>query len=38
VQGRGRRLFAEGYEVERLRLVDVTSFDSGVTLLQYAAR
>ena len=38
VQGRGRRLFPEGYEIERLRLVETTSFDCGVTLLQYAAR
>jgi dihydrofolate reductase len=38
VQGRGRRLFPEGYELERLRLVEATSFDSGVTLLCYAAR
>ena len=38
VQGRGRRLFPEGYEIERLRLVETSSFDSGVTLLQYAAR
>jgi dihydrofolate reductase len=38
VQGRGRRLFPEGYEIEQLRLVDATSFDSGVTLLHYALR
>jgi hypothetical protein len=38
VQGRGRRLFPEGYEIERLRLVETTSFDSGVMLVQYAAR
>ena len=38
VQGRGRRLFPEGYELERLRAVDVTSFGSGVALLRYAAR
>ncbi len=38
VQGRGRRLFPEGYEVDRLRVVDATSFTSGVTLLHYATR
>ncbi len=38
VQGRGRRLFPEGYELARLRLVEATSFDSGVTLTSYAAR
>src|ERR687894_2810489 len=38
VQGRGRRLFPEGYELDRLRLVEATPFDSGVTLMCYAAR
>ena len=38
VQGRGRRLFPEGYELDRLRLVEATPFDSGVTLLCYAVR
>jgi dihydrofolate reductase len=38
VQGRGRRLFPEGYELERLRLAEATPFDSGVTLLRYAVR
>jgi dihydrofolate reductase len=38
VQGRGRRLFPEGSEADRLRVVDVAGFDSGVTLLHYAAR
>jgi dihydrofolate reductase len=38
VQGRGRRLFPEGFEADRLRVVDVAGFDSGVTLLHYAAR
>jgi dihydrofolate reductase len=38
VQGRGRRLFPEGFEADRLRVVDVAGFDSGVTLLHYATR
>ena len=38
VQGRGRKLFPEGYEISTLRVVDRTAFDSGVTLLRYAAR
>jgi dihydrofolate reductase len=38
VQGRGRRLFPEGFEADRLRVVQVAGFDSGVTLLHYAAR
>ena len=38
VQGRGRRLFPEGSEIDRLRVVQVAGFDSGVTLLHYAAR
>jgi dihydrofolate reductase len=35
VQGRGRRLFPDGYEVPRLRLVDSKSFRSGIVLLRY---
>jgi dihydrofolate reductase len=35
VQGRGRRLFPDGYEIPRLRLVDARSFASGITLLVY---
>jgi dihydrofolate reductase len=38
VQGRGRRLFPDGYEIPRLDLVESTSFRSGVSLLHYAAR
>ncbi len=38
VQGRGRRLFPEVFEADRLRVVDVAGFDSGVTLLHYATR
>jgi len=35
VQGRGRRLFPDSYEIPRLRLMDTRSFASGVTLLIY---
>ena len=38
VQGRGRRLFPEGYELSTLRLVEVKAFRSGVTFSRYAAR
>lgn len=34
-QGRGRRLFPDGHEVPRLRLVDAKSFESGIVLLRY---
>jgi dihydrofolate reductase len=37
VQGRGRRLFPEGYEVARLRLLEATTFRNGVVLTRYAA-
>jgi len=36
VQGRGRRLFPEGYEVPRLRLLQSTAFRSGITLQRYS--
>jgi dihydrofolate reductase len=36
VQGRGRRLFPDGYEVPRLMLLDTRSFRSGVALLVHA--
>jgi dihydrofolate reductase len=36
VQGRGRRLFPDGYEVPRLRLLASKTFRSGITLQQYA--
>jgi len=36
VQGRGRRLFPEGYEVPRLQLAEARGFRSGVSLLRYA--
>lgn len=35
VQGRGRRLFPDGFEIPRLRLAQAKSFRSGVTLLCY---
>jgi dihydrofolate reductase len=35
VQGRGRRLFPDGYQVPRLELVDAKSFRSGIALLCY---
>ncbi|MGC4961241.1 dihydrofolate reductase family protein [Gordonia sp. DT218] len=37
VQGRGRRLFPDGYEVPTLALVDAKSFGNGVAMLRYAA-
>ncbi len=37
VQGRGRRLFPDGYEVPRLRLLESTAFRSGITYSRYAA-
>jgi dihydrofolate reductase len=36
VQGRGRRLFPDGFELPRLRLLDAKSFRSGITHLRYA--
>lgn len=35
VQGRGRRLFPDGYVVPRLELLETTSFRSGVVLTTY---
>jgi dihydrofolate reductase len=37
VQGRGRRLFPDGYEAPRLRLLDTKAFRSGITYTAYAA-
>jgi dihydrofolate reductase len=37
VQGRGRRLFPDGYEMPRLRLLDSRAFRSGITYAGYAA-
>jgi len=36
VQGRGRRLFPDGHEVPRLRLLESMSFRNGVTYARYA--
>jgi dihydrofolate reductase len=36
VQGSGRRLFPEGYEISRLRLLGSKAFRSGVILQRYA--
>jgi dihydrofolate reductase len=36
-QGRGRRLFPEGYQADRLPLLGTTSFASGIVLTTYAA-
>ena len=36
VQGRGRRLFPEGFRLERLRLLDARSFASGIVMTTYA--
>ena len=35
VQGRGRRLFPDGFEVSQLRLVDSKAFRSGILLQRY---
>jgi dihydrofolate reductase len=37
VQGRGRRLFPDGLEVPRLKLLDAKAFRSGITYSSYAA-
>ena len=36
VQGRGRRLFPDGFQLDRLRLLDSRSFRSGIVLTTYA--
>jgi dihydrofolate reductase len=36
VQGRGRRLFPEGFEIAELRLLEAKSFRSGITNVRYA--
>lgn len=38
VQGRGRRLFPDGFAAPALRTLEATSFDNGVTFVRYAAR
>jgi dihydrofolate reductase len=37
VQGRGRRLFPDGLEVPRLRLLEARAFRNGVTYSRYTA-
>jgi dihydrofolate reductase len=37
VQGRGRRLFPEGFELAELRLLEAKSFRNGITYSRYAA-
>jgi dihydrofolate reductase len=36
VQGRGRRLFPEGFELPRLRLLEAKAFRSGITYSRYS--
>ena len=36
VQGRGRRLFPDGYELPRLRLIETRSFRNGVAYFRYS--
>ena len=36
VQGRGRRLFPDGFEAPRLDLLDTKAFRSGITFSRYA--
>jgi len=36
VQGRGRRLFPDGFELPALRLLETTAFRSGIAFLRYA--
>ena len=38
VQGRGRRLFPDGFELPRLELLESKSFEGGITYSRYAAR
>lgn len=38
VQGRGRRLFPDGFEVPELQLIDAKSFRSGITFARYTPR
>ncbi len=37
LQGRGRRLFPDGYELATLRLLEAKSFRSGITFARYAS-
>ncbi len=36
VQGRGRRLFPDGFTLDKLRVLDARMFDSGITFTHYA--
>jgi dihydrofolate reductase len=36
VQGRGRRLFPDGFELPRLKLLEAKAFRSGITYSRYA--
>ena len=36
VQGRGRRLFPDGFQLDRVKLLDARSFRSGIVLTTYA--
>jgi dihydrofolate reductase len=38
VQGRGRRLFPDGFECPALRLLEAKPFQSGITYSRYAVR
>jgi hypothetical protein len=35
VQGRGRRLFPDGFEVPKLKLLEAKAFRSGITYSRY---
>jgi dihydrofolate reductase len=37
VQGRGRRLFPDGFELPKLRFVETRSFTGGIVYSRYAA-
>jgi hypothetical protein len=37
VQGRGRRLFPDGFELPRLTLLEATSFTAGIVYSRYSA-
>jgi hypothetical protein len=36
VQGRGRRLFPDGFELPKLNLLEAKAFRSGITYSRYA--
>ena len=38
VQGRGKRLFPDGFKLDRLDLLEARSFTSGISLLRFAAQ